>query len=61
MLKLLNNSELMQKFTVDAMQKLNEHYECRNIVYKLASRYRARAGVSFCDIALRISIRRVLL
>ena len=27
--------DLMQKFTVDAMQKLNEHHECRNIVYKM--------------------------
>jgi hypothetical protein len=35
MLKLLNNPDLMQKFTVDAMHKLNEHYECRNIVYKM--------------------------
>jgi hypothetical protein len=35
MLKLLNNPDLMQKFTVDAMHKLNEHSECRNIVYKM--------------------------
>ena len=27
--------DLMQKFAVDAMQKLNEHHECRNIVYKM--------------------------